>query len=229
LELIVDPNYPTGYSPFPKSIAAWDLSAILPESDSEIRRERSIPGAISQDSQGNVLLVDEGNAAILLFDKQMRYIRAITVPEIYRPGRFVDATATPDGNTIYGVERNSCSVFAFDREGKLKSRWGRRGSEAGDEFISPSGIAVDAEGAIFISDSSLNDVRKFDSSGRLMARWGGNLTERAAFHCPQSLSIPKANFILVDDVGHHCARLITPDGIESFPKGGLPRMSAPDK
>jgi len=41
------------------------------------------------------------------------------------------------------------------------------------DFDIPSGIAADASGNIYVADSGNYCIQKFDSSGNLLATWGG--------------------------------------------------------
>ena len=53
----------------------------------------------------------------------------------------------------------------------LVDYWGTYGNGAG-QFNSPEGVAVDANGYVYVADTKNNRVQKFDSDGNYLTEWG---------------------------------------------------------
>ena len=58
-----------------------------------------------------------------------------------------------------GLEAGSDSVRVFHKDGQVLARWGGTGSEMG-RFRSPSGIAVDAQGSVYVADAPNSRIQR---------------------------------------------------------------------
>jgi len=73
----------------------------------------------------------------------------------------------PKPNLTYGVR-----IEKYSRRGEFLSQWGAEAGSDDGQLQRPSGIAVDAEGNIYISEWANGRVQKFDSSGKFLTKWG---------------------------------------------------------
>jgi hypothetical protein len=80
------------------------------------------------------------------------------------PGVTIELAVDGEGD-IYVLDRISSAVFAFDRDGEFRTRFGSRGKEPG-QFTAPSDIVVDGIGRILVSDFSR--IQVFDRTGRFL-------------------------------------------------------------
>lgn len=83
-----------------------------------------------------------------------------------------DGLALNGNGYIYAVDRREKSVFKFGPDGKYINRFGGEGKAAG-QLSSPSGIAVDGQGRVYVCDLG-RGVQVFDSGGRYLDSFGGN-------------------------------------------------------
>jgi uncharacterized membrane protein/sugar lactone lactonase YvrE len=151
------------------------------------------PGGIAVDSQGNVYVADTWNHRIQKFDKDGKFLLTwgsfLSLSDAgYTPG--------PDDNTrfygprgiavgpddhIYVTDTGNKRVLIFDTDGK---NIGQISSgltadkitqnypfSAPGELNEPIGIAVDAEGNVFVADTRNNRIQKFDAEGKPVAQW----------------------------------------------------------
>lgn len=87
------------------------------------------------------------------------------------------------------------------------------------EFGEPFGVAVAADGAIYVADASeapaiyrvgaAGDVRRLAGGRRGFADGAG---EQAAFDTPSHIALDPAGVLYVADTGNHAIRRVTPDG-----------------
>jgi sugar lactone lactonase YvrE len=73
---------------------------------------------------------------------------------------------------IYAVDRREKSVFKFGPDGKYINRFGGEGDAPG-QLNSPTGIAVDGQGRVYVCDVG-RGVQVFDANGRYLDSFGGN-------------------------------------------------------
>jgi DNA-binding beta-propeller fold protein YncE len=232
LELPRNPATTTGFAPNVRIIASWDLAALLPASPTGIRVERCAPGALALGSQGELFVIDEGNSAVHVFDREKKWIRSIRAPEAAGPSRFVDLALSPDDKMLYVVDRHAGRLLVFDSRGAFQSSWGGEALEGGGSaWSSPSGIAVDGDSSVYVTDSSSQQVLKFDGRGKFLSKWGEHGREVTQFYSPRGITFVKPDRIVVDDVGNHRGLIFSKEGkiIEVFFKGGFLPASPPPK
>lgn len=91
--------------------------------------------------------------------------------------------------------------------------------ETGDgQFREPWGIAVAADGTIFVSDTWNGRIQAFDSSGNFLNKWGffgtvsGDYADPFVLFGPRGLAIHPSGNLLVADTGNKRILEFTPDG-----------------
>ncbi len=163
------------------------------------------PSGIAIDAQGNVYVSDQLNHRIQLFDKNGSF-RSVLQTEVKDPGGMcLDLS----GN-LYVVDMRSCTVFKLDNTGKTLLKFGSSGTGDG-QFIYPFDVFVDKDGNIFVLDRGLGKanhavLQKFDSTGKFIAKIGGNATkipqEDGKFLTPGGFAVDDSGNVYVIDSGY---------------------------
>jgi DNA-binding beta-propeller fold protein YncE len=104
---------------------------------------------------------------------------------------------------------NHARVARFSPDGHFRSAFGERGAGDG-ELRTPHGIAVDADGRIYVADRENARVQIFDRSGKVVAIWNSSLVGR-----PWAVAIADG-FVYVVDGG---------DQDPEHPRGGLVKLT----
>lgn len=123
----------------------------------------------------------------------------------------VDLAQAPDG-TIVALDSRAKRVVRFNAQGALVGVVARDvvSSRAG---AAEGGIAVDATGAIWISDAGGDVLKRLDpSSGAVTATLGGPGTAAGRFDAPQGLRIAADGHLWVADGGNARVQELLPDG-----------------
>jgi hypothetical protein len=84
----------------------------------------------------------------------------------------------------------------------LDTSWGSSGSGDG-QFSSAYGIATDATNNVYVLDTYSHRVQKFDSSGVLLTKWGGNTLSHdpGKFYYPKAIAVSASSVYVGDDLG----------------------------
>ncbi|MCX7680782.1 MAG: NHL repeat-containing protein [Anaerolineae bacterium] len=97
------------------------------------------------------------------------------------------------------------------------------GSGTGARFRSPAGIAVDAQGNIYVADTNNHRIRRVSPTGEVttlagspnpgyVAGYADGSAAEARFQHPRSVAVDAQGNVYVADAGNNCIRKITPDG-----------------
>jgi len=90
-------------------------------------------------------------------------------------------------------------------------KWGQPGSEDGN-FSYPQGIAVNATGYVYITDTGNNRVQVFTPSGNYVRQWGQLGYEHGKFTNPQGTAVIANGDIVVADSNNNRIQEFTPSG-----------------
>jgi uncharacterized protein (TIGR03663 family) len=133
-----------------KQLATWGHDGSKPGEFIE-------PVGITVDPSGNVIVADTGNHRVQIFDPDGKFIKEYQVSgweEFYTEPYL----ALLGGDLVVTDSFNHrCARYA---DGNLVQSWGKTGNGDGD-FNRPIGIATDAQGAVYVSDTMNNRIQKF--------------------------------------------------------------------
>jgi DNA-binding beta-propeller fold protein YncE len=150
-----------------------------------------------------------------------------------------DVAIASDGARVIADAGNH-RIVVLDRDGTLRRVFGGKcdlsdaaGSgcadpdgdgplERGDgQFNEPWGVAVGAEGHIFVSDTWNHRVERFDASGRFTGKWGrfgnqpvagGDPVDEPVFYGPRGISDGFDGDVVVSDTGNKRLLVFSPEG-----------------
>ncbi len=106
-----------------------------------------------------------------------------------------DIAVAPNGEFYVADGYGNNRVAKFAGDGSFLFDWGNKGTAEG-EFDLPHGIALDAEGRIYVADRSNGRIQVFDSEGKFLAAWKSEALGR-----PWGLAVSADDFLYVVDGG----------------------------
>jgi DNA-binding beta-propeller fold protein YncE len=100
---------------------------------------------------------------------------------------------------VYPQElHESNRVQKFHSNGTFIAKWGTPGINS-TQFNNPTGIAVDATGNVYVTDTDNNRVQKFHSNGTFIAKYGTAGTNNTQFNNPIDIAVDAAGNVYVID------------------------------
>ena len=109
--------------------------------------------------------------------------------------RPTDIAFASDGSIYVSDGYGNSRIAKFSAEGQFLLDWGHKGSGPG-EFDTPHGVAVDAQGLVYVADRGNSRIQVFDANGQFLKSWNSDELGR-----PWSLAMGPDNLLYVVDGG----------------------------
>lgn len=183
-------------------LSAWGS---VGDGDGQFRQ----PVALAVDGQGLVYVSDRWGS-IEVFDSDGRWLASWD-----GLGSPVGITVDLDGN-VWVADEGQTEVIKFAPDGERLLTWDAFGFDAG-EFSQPSGVDVDAEGRLFVSDRN-NRVQIFSPDGGYLGSWGSFGLEPGKLNGPYGIAVSDDGIAYTgEDFGRRLQafRLLPPFGPEA--------------
>lgn len=189
------------------------------------------PRGLAIDAQGNTIVADSANHRVIVFDPAGTPIRTFGglgggEGQFYEPrGVAVDA----QGN-IFVADTWNARVVKLDPQGAFVTSWGSGtedfgdgrvasptdGTEAGNQaqpfsFFGPRGVAVDANGNVYVADTGNKRIVVTDGDGNYLYQWGSAGSAPGQFNEPTGLAIDENGTVFVADTWNSRVQAFAPE------------------
>ena len=133
--------------------------------------------AIDTDEYDNIYVLDRGTRYLHIFSNDLRKKQKGLLSKIVEPIDMVAAF-----NRVYVLDAQLCSAIGYDMDlGKNITNYGVRGSGQG-ELTDPTGIAIDSEANIYITDGNSFNLQKFAPNAEFLFKLkNSHITKVGAF------------------------------------------------
>jgi sugar lactone lactonase YvrE len=156
------------------------------------------------DSDDNIYVANHGNDRIM---------------ELTQSGEFITKWLKEVSPTLIAIDQydniyvteGANWIHKFSSEGDFIAKWGGTGSENG-QFLNPTGIAIDINGDVYVSDRDNHRIQKFSSDGTFITKWGEQGNGEGQFNHPIGIAIDESNRIYVADMDNHRIQVFNSDG-----------------
>jgi YD repeat-containing protein len=157
------------------------------------------PTGLTIDSQGDVLVADEGNDRVQTLSSTGTYISQFGTKGS-GSGQLSEPTdvAISEGE-VYVVDHGNNRVEEFSPSGAYLSEFGTAGAGPG-QFKEPVSIAVNQNnGNLYISDSGHYRIEEFTPAGKFLTEFGAYGTSNGQFHTDEGIAIDATGHLYAAD------------------------------
>jgi uncharacterized protein (TIGR03663 family) len=118
------------------------------------------PVGIAIDQEGNIYLADTWNQRVQKFDQDFNFVSKWPISGWYGESVVNKPYLAAGGDRVYVTDPEGYRVLVFDQGGEFVATFGEYGLDS-KSFSLPTGVAVDGEGNVYITDSANHRVMKF--------------------------------------------------------------------
>ena len=107
--------------------------------------------------------------------------------------KYLDLVGLPE--TLSQAHTSAVPTYTYMRS------WGSEGTGDG-QFKSPSFVALDSRGRVYVTDTQNNRVQKFRADGTFLGKWGSAGSGNGQFITPKGVAVDGAGRVYVADTGN---------------------------
>jgi DNA-binding beta-propeller fold protein YncE len=187
--------------------------------------------SLQPDAHGNLWVFHRSEPPILEFDASGKLLKSFGAGMFVQPhGLTIDRDGNLWTTDSQAKDGKGQQVFKMSPDGKVLMTLGKAGvAGAGpDAFNGPSGVAIAANGDIFVADGHGGDtnarVVKFSKDGKFIKEWGKKGTGPGEFDTPHSIAMDSKGRVFVADRGNSRIQIFDQDGkfIDQWKQFGRP-------
>ena len=174
------------------------------------------PRGVAVDAAGNVYIADTNNNAIRKVSPNGTITTLATGVNLYNPG----GIAVDGAGNLFIADTGNSLIRKMATDGTVSTVAGNGGYGPGGDggpaasaqLESPTAVAVDASGNIYIADTNSGVVRKVTRDGRIATLGGSTMKQ------PRSVAVDTAGNVYVS-TQNNMVRRVTPAGVASTVAG----------
>jgi DNA-binding beta-propeller fold protein YncE len=165
------------------------------------------PVNIAVDEDGTRYVADTDLKAVMVYDRENRFVRALGDPEELSPTDVAIA-----GERLYVVDVDNGQVVVLEKSsGRELRHLGGEGSGEG-EMLFPTNIEIDADENVYVVDTGDPRVLKFDSRGKLLRQFGSLGKRLGQFVRPKGVAVDLEGRVYVVDAAFANVQIFDPEG-----------------
>ncbi len=131
----------------------------------------------------------------------------------------VRGIAVAGDGSIYVADSQNHRIQKFSSEGEYLMGWGSyatvdSGNAPGGTFNEPWGIAVGADGRVYVADTWNHRIQVFSADGKFITMWGvpGLAEQPDQFWGPRGIAVDKSGLVYVTDTGNNRVAVFSSTG-----------------
>jgi DNA-binding beta-propeller fold protein YncE len=183
------------------------------------------PAGVAIDAQDRLFVADAEAHNLTVFNPDGEVLSIFGADDLARPsGVAIDAPL----NRLYVADTKARRVAIYDLGDFKLLGWigtslfeSAAGVDPDKQLASPTALAVDGDGLLYVVDTFLNRVVVFDPDGEFVRRFGDIGQGPGRFMRPRGVAIDRDGHVYVTDAMAHLFQVLTPEGRALLPVGKL--------
>jgi sugar lactone lactonase YvrE len=165
------------------------------------------PANIRIDTDGTRYITDTERGAVLVYDRDDRFVRVLGAPDQFRP---VDIAIV--GDRLYVTDARNMKVHVLDKAtGDTLFEFGELGSGPG-QFYHPTILDVGPDETLYVTDTTNFRIQHFTLDGELIREIGEIGTAPGKFARPKGVAVDREGRIYVVDAAFENVQVLDDDG-----------------
>jgi PGF-CTERM protein len=205
------------FTPSGGYVTQWGQQGTLPG-------QFEYPYGIAVNASGYVYVTDINNERIQEFDPSGNNVtywgsNGSSNRQFYTPS----GIAVNASGYVYVTDTGNSRIEVFTPSGGYVTKWGSLwwwgdGGTGIGQFMDPYGIAVNASGYVYVTDTGNSRIEVFDPSGRNVTHWGSTAwiptpgSNTAQIHYPTGIAVSPSGYVYVADTLNNTILEFDPSG-----------------
>nr|XP_006813864.1 PREDICTED: tripartite motif-containing protein 2-like [Saccoglossus kowalevskii] len=177
----------------------------FPSSSTNLKPSLRNPYDVALCLNNDIIVSDNGNQTLQLFDKFGAYIKNVT-PNI--TGFDPKGIAITRQNKLIISDCRNNRVVIIDSNGKLEKTIG--------DIVEPIGIAISKDGSIYVVSYGSHCVKIYSFQGKFRLTFGGNGNGHGKFNHPMFIAINSKDQLIISDNYNNRVQILDSQGFYQF-------------
>ena len=174
-------------------------------------KEFTEPNKAVADARGRIYVLNGFPRKVMIFSYRGEYLGDLPNPGLAKEP-IPTALAVDNGENIYVGDQENKQILVYDSAHQLKRVFGKKDNDT-SYFQNVQGIAVDADGTVYVADASATPaIQVFNADGKFLRGWGEHATGPENFSYPSGITIDKNGRLLIVDSLRHAISMFSKDG-----------------
>jgi DNA-binding beta-propeller fold protein YncE len=180
-----------------------------------------VPINVAVDPDGTRYVTDTGRGQVLVYGADGHFIAVLG-----KTGEMKPCGVALAGRRLYVTDLQNHCVHVYDRSSREKLFSVPRGTDEKARLYSPTNVAVDDQGRIYVSDTGGFLAQVYDAEGNLIRSVGGQGLDPGSFARPKGIGVDRQGRMYVVDAATTVVQLFDPEG-RLLMHFGEPKTSGP--
>lgn len=160
------------------------------------------------DAQGNLYVTDMGREQVLIYGPDLSYLGALGRKDEMKP-----SGVAVHGENLYVADLQNHAVRVYRlRDRQLVQTLPKAGAEEKAKLFSPTNLAVDEQGRVYVSDTGAFRVQVYDAQGNYLRSLGGQGLAPGNFARPKGVAVDHEGRVYVVDAATQVVQLFDDQG-----------------